>query len=121
MSEVKMTEELANFVYDILMAEVGATEYWRENFVQVQLDEEWGICKEYRFQGVLGFGGKFRRSNGRWYVDCYPEDESPERLEFIKAANRRLQVVYDDLAPSMRITMTADPGLVIFTSDMKPS
>jgi len=35
-------------------------------------------CTEWRFQGSLGFGGKFRYP--RMSVDCYPEDETPARL-----------------------------------------
>ena len=47
---------------------------------------------EYRFCGALGFGGKFRYDpfDNRWYVDCYREDETPERLAMIEQANRRL-------------------------------
>ena len=46
--------------------------------------------REFRFQGGLGFGGKFWRNNGRFYVTCYREDETPERLAMIKATNDAL-------------------------------
>lgn len=43
---------------------------------------------EYRFGGALGFGGKFRFP--RMTVDCYPEDETPERLAMVAACNEAL-------------------------------
>jgi hypothetical protein len=45
---------------------------------------------EYRFQGALGVGGKFRIAHGRVYVDCYPEDETDERRGRIAVANECL-------------------------------
>jgi hypothetical protein len=45
---------------------------------------------EYRFMGALGFGGKLRMQGERLSVDCYPEDETPERQAMIERANRRL-------------------------------
>ncbi len=54
-------------------------------------------CREYRFMGLLGFGGKFR-NNGNWnntpHVDCYSEHETPERLAMIEAANKRLAKLF---------------------------
>ena len=75
----------ANAIYDILKEECGATEFWREDFVRSGAD-----ITEYRFQGVLGFGGKFWNTNDRWYVTCYSEDETPERRGVMDAANKRL-------------------------------
>lgn len=54
-------------------------------------------CTEYRFMGDLGFGGKFRNNGNRDntpYVDCYPENETPERLKMIEAANKRLAELF---------------------------
>lgn len=83
-----MNAKQANAIYDILIQECGADEYWRENFVQVETSEE---CREYRFKGELGFGGKFWRNSGRMYVDCYSEDTTPLRQKMIDAANKRLE------------------------------
>lgn len=88
-----MTAEQANAVYDILAAHAGASddaEGWnRKQFVFHQTSE---VVLEYRFQGALGFGGKFRRSgwDDRWYVDCYEEDLTDERRAMIEAANSEL-------------------------------
>jgi hypothetical protein len=56
-----------------------------------------GDLFEWRFQGDLGFGGKFwinhptaNRESG-WYVNCYREDETPKRLEIITNTNNILE------------------------------
>lgn len=40
--------------------------------------------------GVLGFGGKFWKGRDLWYVNCYREDETPERLAIIERTNEHL-------------------------------
>jgi hypothetical protein len=90
-------------VYTILVEECAAPAGQREMFTSVLRREirrgDGGI--EYRFQGALGSGGKFRTcyvgppafDRYRLYVDCYREDETPERLEMIRRANERLEQV----------------------------
>lgn len=54
-------------------------------------------CREYRFCGALGFGGKFRNNGNNEntpYVDCYREDETPARLAMIESANKRLAELF---------------------------
>ncbi len=47
---------------------------------------------EYRFQGSLGFGGKVWLYNGEYpYVNCYQEDETPERTKAIAQADQALR------------------------------
>ena len=75
-------------VYQILMEEAGAPINLRENFVYVMANED---CREYRFQGSLGFGGKLYNERGRLRVSCYPEDETPERRIVIDKTNQRLK------------------------------
>ena len=48
---------------------------------------------EFRFCGKLGFGGKFWVNADKWYVSCYREDETPERLDIIAEADRQLAVL----------------------------
>jgi hypothetical protein len=48
----------ANKVYDILVAEAGAHESNRENFIYVHCEDEYP-CGEYRLGGDFGFGGKY--------------------------------------------------------------
>lgn len=47
-------------------------------------------CREYRFMGSLGFGGKVWWNRGQLYVNCYPEHMTPEREVTIAATNKRL-------------------------------
>jgi hypothetical protein len=83
------TEEFYNEVYDILMKQAGAIGGWqRESFVFHFMQSE--PPREWRFQGLLGFGGKFWRNDGRIYVNCYSEDRTPARERMIEATNKAL-------------------------------
>lgn len=55
-------------------------------------------CREFRFQGNLGFGGKVWADRRRVYVNCYPEDETAERRVLIDSANAALAAVIDTAA-----------------------
>jgi len=47
---------------------------------------------EWRFQGALGFGGKFYHQDFDGFtVGCYREDDSPERQAMIDAMNAWLK------------------------------
>ncbi len=51
-----------------------------------------GWSFEYRFQGSLGFGGKVWLYNGDYpYVNCYREDQTPERKKAIAQADQALR------------------------------
>lgn len=97
----------ADAIYDILVSECGASESWREEF---RFRQQSKFCSEFRFQGNLGFGGKFRRKEElrrvktvvqpvsvwveRWYVTMYPEDAAPARQEAVQRANDALQELH---------------------------
>lgn len=82
-----MPRERAEAIYDVLQREAGAPAGGgvRENFVYIHTTEE---CTEFRFCGLLGHGGKYRAPRNK--VDCYQEDETPERLEIIERTNKAL-------------------------------
>ncbi len=92
-----LTTADAHAIWDVLVAHAGANgDNWeRDSFVQHQTTT---FEREWRFQGVLGFGGKFRRQRTwigpelreRWYVDCYPEDLNDVRTAAIEATNTAL-------------------------------
>jgi hypothetical protein len=85
-----MTPDSLNKVYDVLVNVCGASEHERAQFVQ--LHSEPNYPREWRFQGYLGYGGKFWRSE--WnapYVNCYPEDRTPERDQIILEATKQLK------------------------------
>ena len=91
---MKMTKEIADRVYDIL-TEIGAAPYMRDAFIETHARDEFQI--EWRFQGQLGFGGKFwneysyGQKKYQWRVSCYSEDENRKRLEIIKETNDKLR------------------------------
>ena len=88
-----MNNQKANAIFDILVQECGAFGDDRLGFVYNQTTEP---VSEWRFCGKLGFGGKFWRNNGRMYVSCYPDDETPERMKMIEAANKRLELLANE-------------------------
>lgn len=89
----KITEKMANSAYDILVKECGAPdrEDDRRSFVSYAISDH---AYEYRFSGLLGFGGKcyFRRERGSqtMTVGMYIEDSTPERVSMQIRANGAL-------------------------------
>ena len=81
----------AEKIWAILVAECSwrADPRDREAFCHY-LAEERSFPHEWRFMGALGFGGKFYNDGVSWRVGCYREDDTPERLRMIGAANARL-------------------------------
>lgn len=90
-----MTKDEANAIYDILVRECGAAEgdarHWngRASFVREFTKDRPTV--EYRFQGDLGFGGKFYPQDMR--VSCYLEDSTHKRREMIRRANEALRAL----------------------------
>ncbi len=72
-----ITEGIANEIFDILVMCGGANEDNRSNFVWLHIKDEFP-CREYRFQGHFGFGGKFYSDQGGrecpWRVGYHPDD-----------------------------------------------
>jgi hypothetical protein len=84
-----ITELIASQIYDILVEECGAPQSLREMFISY-ITTASGML-EFRYQGHLGFGGKFYASNwARWRTDCYIENKDSVRAAMIDRANRRL-------------------------------
>jgi len=50
-------------------------------------------AREWRFCGKLGFGGKFWVNNSRWYVNCYRENETAEKVNIMERANNLLALL----------------------------
>jgi hypothetical protein len=78
--------EWAAKIYDMLREECNAPPHLREDFIFEQGEG----CREFRFQGGLGFGGKFYVSHSEWRVDCYTEDLNTTRRAMMRMANLRL-------------------------------
>ena len=73
-------------VYDVLVRNLQAPEELRMSFVFAHTEAS--PCYEFRFQGNLGFGGKYCRKTNT--VDCYHEDATAGRLALIEVANASL-------------------------------
>lgn len=84
-----MTEGQANAIFDILVAECGAIISDRYTFVHYVTHDG----TEYRFQGVFGFGGKFRPKT--MSIDYYPEDQTAERDQIQAKVNKKLAELGD--------------------------
>lgn len=91
----RMTDHIAAVrVWTILVEECGA-----DPSASAALDfyRHWPECREYRFAGALGFGGKVWDNAGRVYVSFYFEDYTPERQAAKEVANIRLAHLVDEL------------------------
>lgn len=88
---MSVSRETYQKCWAILVEHAGAQAEDEERFLQYA--EENPEYIEYRFCGVLGFGGKFRHYRGHLYVDCYPESMTPERREVIEKVNALLKEV----------------------------
>ena len=90
---MKIPEHIANKIYNILV-EIGASERMRNGFIYLFSHDN--DIEEWRFQGKLGFGGKFWNEYSHinksynWRVSCYSEDETPEILQIINDTNTKL-------------------------------
>lgn len=89
------TEEEADRIYTVLVEICGAYDdrWTRGSFV---MHVQRPTFTEWRFGGKLGFGGKFWINAGKWYVNYYQEDETPEMVQIVKEANARLASILED-------------------------
>jgi hypothetical protein len=77
-------------VYTLLVHTCKARESMREDFVRHFTNPEERTHQEWRFQGNMGFGGKFWRRDEGHSITLYGEDENPERLERLREVNDEL-------------------------------
>lgn len=83
-----LTKKTAAAVYDLLVKIGGAPESYRAHFIQHYTEPD--PSREWRFQGLLGFGGKFYMDHDRFRVGCYREDDTDERTALIDEMNEKL-------------------------------
>lgn len=98
MMEREIREDEAGVIYGLLVALAGAydDDGARYSFIRSVCKDD-HPCREYRFQGNLGFGGKFRNNGnngGVPYIDCYPEDETPARRAIIDDVNEKFRQIF---------------------------
>jgi hypothetical protein len=90
---VDISEEFYHKVYDILTILGGAAEDFRDSFI-FNFTKDKYKTDEWRFQGLLGFGGKYRAERNQ--VDCYQEDENPMRIKLIIKMNKSLKKLQNE-------------------------
>jgi len=86
-----MKRQTAHRIYDVL-EDYGADWTQRDTFVRRHVNPP-VTCTEWRWQGVLGFGGKLYTHRLVPYVDCYQQDETPTRLQAIQEINEKLKEI----------------------------
>lgn len=115
--ERKYTELQLNGIYDALV-DYGAPESYRSDFVHAHLNND---CQEYRFQGVFGFGGKFRVS--RATVDYYRENWTPALDKLKDEVNGKIldYLHGEDVGKTVRLAPEMDWDCDKFASGKKES
>jgi hypothetical protein len=84
-------ETLHKAVWNILHKHCGARAEMPDDFAI-----HWPECREYRFMGALGFGGKiYADPREGMRVGCYPEHDTPERKKMIETANQELASIHE--------------------------
>jgi hypothetical protein len=101
---MKITPDIGREIWDRLIEHCGVrkTDHYEDDVLGFTLhlseffDKGEPFPFEWRFQGALGFGGKFRyqRSTG-FYVDYYREDKTTERDVMVEAMNVWLRERFD--------------------------
>lgn len=96
MAQVAVDEITAECIWDVLVETCRASKdaLDRNSFVSSAAGGRW---TEWRFGGALGFGGKVWNNAGRFYVNCYNEDKTPERAASIEAANVELAKIFEEV------------------------
>lgn len=94
MTALALTADQANAVFDVLALYAGAVESMRDEFVYHQTKD--GGCREFRFVGRPGVGGKFWHNSGRWYVSTYSEELTADRSAIIDRTNAALAALREE-------------------------
>lgn len=100
-----LSESEAAAVWQVLVDHAGASPVGWHDFL-IYATGGTHIADEYRFQGSLGPGGKFRRNRvwigdtraESWTVDCYPEDLTADRQAVIDNTNETLAALRKEYA-----------------------
>ncbi len=89
-----MRKTKAAAVYGVLVTDLGAPLEALGDFVNYFSLEKGCQGGEWRFQGKLGFGGKFYLELDGMRVDCYPEDKHSNIKLLITRTNHRLSMLW---------------------------
>jgi len=76
-------------IWRILKNQCGAHQSLEYSFIDFYR-KNYDKCNEFRFGGILGFGGKLYTNKGKAYVGCYSEDCDEGRSMLITEVNNKL-------------------------------
>lgn len=79
-------KKFPSLIYDLLIEKANAPKSYKEDFINDFISSS---CKEFRFQGKFGFGGKFRFKKNR--IDFYREDETAELVKLQEEINLEIE------------------------------
>jgi hypothetical protein len=101
MTNCLMPDE-AHAVWDLLVEKAGANTdpdsgHGRNSFVPY-VTTPLAHGHEFRFMGLLGFGGKLHVGFRGVYVTCYSEDRNEARDAIVAAVNARLDEMFSEAA-----------------------
>jgi hypothetical protein len=93
----RITPDMSERIWRVLVEDCGCRDDLRakHSFMYYLATDIWS-GHEWRFQGSLGFGGKFHNNCGRWLVGCYSEHRTPECEEMICRANERIAALKEE-------------------------
>jgi hypothetical protein len=91
-----VAEQEALAIRQILIEECGYRLFDHDYFVPSVEQQRQG---EYRFQGYLGFGGKFYWGHDSYFVSNYSEDEDGATKLMAAKANQRLEALWHEHTP----------------------
>jgi hypothetical protein len=91
----RISQDVAERIWRILVEECGNRDDLRDKHSFMHYLATENSNHEWRFQGLLGFGGKFHNNCGRWWISCYPEDRTDKRDEMIRKANEEVKVLQE--------------------------
>jgi len=86
--KLKLRQEFYDRVYTILVDQGAAVKTMRDPFINYHMDETC-LYHEWRFSGMFGFGGKYRKANNA--VDYYLEDRTKDLDKRMKKINDELK------------------------------
>lgn len=92
---MKLTQEQANKVWDLLTSKYGAQENDRYSFCEYYTKDN-QFSHEYRFMGIFGFGGKIHLDLHGLSADYYPECETPKLNVEMSNLNATLQSYWEE-------------------------
>lgn len=95
---MSITPEAAESIWEVLVIQCGASAAprHRDDFIAHATEPDFS---EFMFGGLLGYGGKFFATSTKWWVSCYKEFETADKIRMVNAANKELVLLRASMEP----------------------